>query len=66
MQLALHFGFHIHIFNQLRIKNIFKKCCIVVDVYYVVRPMMVASVLNLYRLFCYYFLNNIYMVFTLY
>ena len=32
---------------------------IVGDVYYVVRPVMVPSVLNMYRLFpCYYSLNN--------
>lgn len=34
-------------FNQLWIKNIQeKRCCIVTDVYYVVRPIMVVSVLN--------------------
>lgn len=43
-------GFYPCGFNQLQVKNI-QKNYIVADVFYVVRPMLVASVLNRYRVF---------------
>ena len=43
--------FHIHEFNQPWIKNIRKKCHVAAGLYYVVRLMTVASVLNMYRPF---------------
>lgn len=50
-------GFCIHRFHQLWIG---KKHCIVIDMYLVVRPRMVGSVLNIYRLFsCHDSLNYI-------
>lgn len=47
-----------HGINQLWIKNIWNKCYFVASIYYVVRLIMVASVLNVYRSFFFYFLNN--------
>lgn len=48
LQLTLHiYGFHFHGFNQLRMENTRKKYYIVADIYYIVRPTMVA-VLHLY------------------
>lgn len=44
--------------------KIFEKNYIVANVYYAVRPMMVASVLNMYRLFSYHYtLNNLYSIY---
>lgn len=44
--------------NQPWIENIWKETSyIVADMYYIVKPTMVASVLNMYRLF-YHSLNN--------
>lgn len=45
-------GFYIHWFNQQWVKNIQeKKSYVVADIYYVIRSKIVASVLNMYRLF---------------
>lgn len=54
-------GFCVCGFNQPQVKNIFlKKCYVVADVVYVVRPMMIVSILNIYRFpFCHYSLNSI-------
>lgn len=38
-------------FNQLQIKNIGGKCHAVADVYHIIRPVRVASVLKVYRVF---------------
>ena len=56
---------HIHTFNQPQ-GEMFFECHVVVDMYYVARPMMAASVTNRYRLFSYHYSlkNTIKQLFT--